>query len=743
MRQLDEWQAVKSVTDHGDWLRVRWRDRNSMRNEITAGFLSYVPTYEADVDPVRRWMADTDVELQRPRAAFLDIETDSRATFQEASDGLARVLCWSTTNSEFDTVQGVLADDDDDAEREILLGFWQEMASYDLIAAWSGDAWSDNARASDVFDFRVMWKRSERLGLKVNTRRWLWLSYLKLFQRLNISASDSGDEKQSMKLGDIGASLGVGTKDDFDAAKTWEYWRAGGRRRQMLCNYNVVDTELIPKIDAVTNFLDIHYEVSRICNTFPDTRGMNPSTFVDAFMLKLGGKHNVHFPTAYGMADGQKYPGALVLEPKRGAHRDVHVVDFSGMYPSIMMSWNMSPETLVKGKLAQQIDPGKDVFKGLAERGWSNDINPILAIPPNTCAAPLTHNLFRTDVKGMFPLGLESLTTMRGKIKKELAATPADSDRWKELDRASKGVKTIVNSFYGIVGNLFSRFYSRSMAESVTGAGVWLLANTIQEASRCGMATIFGDTDSGAFKNVSDDEIMRFVKRCNEKLYPELLKDHHAPSNYIKLGYEKKFGLIVIIEKKRYFGKFSHYEGTPVVGYKAEIKGMEYKRGDTARLARQLQERIMIKMLQEECFDPDELEKIVVEFKEFCLFGEVPKEDVVIAKSLGKPLGDYVETGTSPLPAHVKVARQIAAKGARVTEGTRVEYVITDASKSPQVVIPAEEFDGNFDRHYLWMNAVYPPTFRVLVEAANDVRWKRHEKTRPKPVDPRQTGFGF
>src|SRR5207245_9559415 len=41
------------------------------------------------------------------------------------------------------------------------------------------------------------------------------------------------------------------------------------------------------------------------------------------------------------------YKGAIVLEPSVGLHDSVAVLDFSAMYPSLMVKYNISPDTLV------------------------------------------------------------------------------------------------------------------------------------------------------------------------------------------------------------------------------------------------------------------------------------------------------------------------------------------------------------------------------------------------------------
>ncbi len=42
----------------------------------------------------------------------------------------------------------------------------------------------------------------------------------------------------------------------------------------------------------------------------------------------------------------RKYKGAVVLEPKRGLHQDAHLFDVTSLYPTIIIKYNLSPETV-------------------------------------------------------------------------------------------------------------------------------------------------------------------------------------------------------------------------------------------------------------------------------------------------------------------------------------------------------------------------------------------------------------
>src|SRR5207237_1760388 len=49
------------------------------------------------------------------------------------------------------------------------------------------------------------------------------------------------------------------------------------------------------------------------------------------------------------------YKGAIVLEPKVGLYDNVASLDFSSMYPSLMIKYNISPDTLITGKETEDV----------------------------------------------------------------------------------------------------------------------------------------------------------------------------------------------------------------------------------------------------------------------------------------------------------------------------------------------------------------------------------------------------
>jgi DNA polymerase I len=428
-------------------------------------------------------------------------------------------------------------------------------------------------------------------------------------------------------------------------------------------------------------------------------------------MMKLGRAKNVRFPSRWRVETFDQFAGAYVMEPTiRGIIKDVHVFDFSAMYPSIMISWNMSPETFA---------------------GISTSSTP----PPGHCLAPGTNALFRTDQEGLLPHALKSLMEKRKHWNDLKEKAAPGTEEWKDADRRSTALKVCVNSGYGVSGAQTSRLYRREVAESTTQVGVWLIKQTIGAAEDRGYTPFYSDTDSGFVVGVTENAFREFVNWCNDTYYGKLTATLGLRENRIKVAYEKAFSILLMVGKKRYAAKFAHYKGKRAVeDSKAEIKGLEFKRGDTARLARQLQFVVINRLLAGA--QVEEMHTIVQSERRRIFETKLSFEDVKVSKTLKRDPRMYtavkkIDGSDGLLPPHVRVANQLIAAGENVNEGSRVAYVVVDAGAATTELVPESQYTGEYDCHYLWENLVYPPTMRLLEACFPAVNWNGYLHTRP------------
>jgi DNA polymerase elongation subunit (family B) len=749
---LQRASEVTGVSVRGRYTRVDFRNRWARRDIVRrmeevlvgsrAGGNTEAAILEADVNPLRRFLSDFGhVNVSsNPRVAWFDLETDSRVSFVDATEhGRARILCWSiaeVVNGQPQIVAtGMLEGDNDQAERKLVEDMLLAMAPYDVLLAWSGAG----------FDFPVLERRASLLrcklrGLSPAWARWCFLDAMEVFKKYHAHVHESGAEKTSFKLDSIAQAVVGEGKKDFAVSRTWESWVAGGAAREQLLEYNCQDTLLMPKIELKTGYIALHVAVCAVTRCFPDNRSLMASQQGDGFLLRLGEIYNHRWPTKTGGNEESHYAGAYVMEPTRtGIIDDVHVADFASLYPSIIRSWNISPET-VRYRLEDE----------------------------RCCTLPHTDTVkFSLAERGMFPRALDELVTRRSEYSRKQDEAEPGSKEWDRYKRLSGAYKIVANSFYGIMGSPFTRFFNSAAAEAVTQTGAWLIKSVGARSNEAGLEAFYGDTDS-VFVSGQSERFTQVVAELNAG-WQGLMESHGCEECHLRLEFEKSFSRIVLVSAKRYVGRFSVYKGKPITAKKVEVKGLEYKRGDTTALARDMQKQLIDILLGDERPNVEVCREFVKTWKQRVLEGQLAVEDIVLSQSVkslaeyadryttarcgnnkGKHKCGYTFTSTSVTagpekcprcgterkkaaqPVHVRVAKVLAERGEEIRSGTRIEYLIISGSGDHIEAVPARDAGmlEKIDREYYWNSRIYPPSSRVLDSAFPGEPWTETGKQR-------------
>jgi len=356
------------------------------------------------------------------------------------------------------------------------------------------------------------------------------------------------------------------------------------------------------------------------------------------------------------------YAGGLVLEPQPGLHENIAVLDFKSMYPSIMIAYNLSPDTYVI--------PGEKM------------------LPREVYEAPEVGHRFRKDPPGFYKEILTDLIGTRAEIRSQMKKLGKTSVKHRVLDARQKAVKIITNAAYGYAGWVSARWYNKPVAEAASAWGRHTILAAKKMAEKAGLKVIYGDTDSLFITN-------------DLKKTPELEK-----------SIEKEFGLDVELDKvyvrvfftearKRYAGLLP--DGT------IEIVGLEGIRGDWADVAKKTQEHVLEIVLKDK--SPDKAASYVLDVVETLRQRKVPFRDLVIWKTLTKPPKEYAVNAP-----HVEAAKMLAAKGWKLTVGDKVGYIVS-AGKGrlyekvkPYVFAKSEEVDVE----YYISSQVVPAAARIL-----------------------------
>lgn len=253
----------------------------------------------------------------------------------------------------------------------------------------------------------------------------------------------------------------------------------------------------------------------------------------------------------------EQYEGAIVFEPTVGIHENVVVYDIASTYPSVIITHNVSPETITNERM-ETIDAYK----------------------------------FKQDNTGFLPQLLKELLEEKKRLK-ELKKKTGD----KVIEAKYNVVKYTVNAIYGLTGHSNFRFFDVRIASSITAFAreVLLVLKAIVES--LGMKVIYGDTDSLFVSNVEDPQ--RVLEDLNDYIR-EYFKVVYGVGSYIEIELDKIFTRLVLIRKKGYAGLTS--EG------QIKIVGLDCVRSDRALFARELQRAVLEMILLDRI---DELPKFL------------------------------------------------------------------------------------------------------------------------------------
>ena len=457
------------------------------------------------------------------------------------------------------------------------------------------------------------------------------------------------------------------------------------------------------------------------------------------------------------------YQGATVMPPKPGFHYLLPVicVDFASLYPSIMMAYNISPDTKV-------FESDFDRFNAIEGVTLTRDM--CWKVPDLTDRNMRTGKLegyyfVKKEVyEGLFPLMEVNLLNARKIAKNEMALYDEsieqpdgtwipnpnyDPVKYSVFNGRQNQIKVVCNSGYGALGanGLVS---DKACAAAVTAWGriaIELVRDILIE--RYGADCVGGDTDSvfmtfpgfapgHALKDGQKQVRIETVKQAegfSTELETFINSHFRAP---MKIAYEKAMFPMLISGKKRYCG-IIHEKGKKGRFFS---KGMETVRRDSLSVTKNAMMGVFstIMVVPEEGETMEHYERAVKRRKIECikivqdaciklLKGDVTMSDMTMSKQISR--SDYANRHH----AHLVVADKMAERGEPPPDiGDRVPYVIVelpDTVGKPGTVRKGYELAEHPDyavRHSLPINYFHyvdkkmvKPVLRVMQHVLRDV----------------------
>lgn len=412
-----------------------------------------------------------------------------------------------------------------------------------------------------------------------------------------------------------------------------------------LAEYNLQDCTLVLEIFAKTRLLEFLVLRSKLTGLALDRSGGSVAAFINLYLPKL---HRAGYVAPNRPADGGlASPGGYVMSSRPGLYKNVLVLDFKSLYPSIIRTFKIDPLGLIEGLKR----PEKSI-QGYRGALFSRERH------------------FLPDI-------ITSLWQQRDQAKVEQDAA------------RSQAIKILMNSFYGVLGSGGCPFYDPRLASSITLRGHEIMQTTAKWIEAQGHTVIYGDTDS-TFVWIDEDLELGAVQQIGHSLqdminqkWQRRLKEQFGLPCYLEIEFETCFSRFLMPtvrgsdkgSKKRYAGLKVTQNSEKLV-----FKGLESVRSDWTLLAKRFQTR-----LYQLIFAEQDVAHYIRHTLKRLHAGELD-DSLVYRKRLRRPLSDYVKN----VPPHVKAARAADAKNAEQSKTQRyqrkgtISYLMTVSG--PQAV---------------------------------------------------------
>ena len=473
--------------------------------------------------------------------------------------------------------------------------------------------------------------------------------------------------------------------------KRLDIWRLWDENREELFEYSLTDAEAVFVVGEA--LLELEKELSTIAKmTIFETTLSTSGQLVESMLIHEAQKKNMVIPRKPKEDEIKKrianpVKGAFVKLPAPGIYENIVVFDFRGLYPSIIISYNIDPFTLTDDE-------------------------------KNSYTSP-TGAHFLKQPKGLIPSTLEKLVNMRAEIKKKMKEVSKGSAEYEKLKARSQALKILSNSFYGYLGYARSRWYKRECAESVTAFGREHILNAAREAEKFGFTVLYADTDSLflLLGEKTKDDAMKFMEHINRNLPEKMeleLEDFYRRGVFVSKKAEEKGA------KKKY----------ALINEKGEIKirGFELVRRDWSTIAKKTQLSVLKAILEEGSKEKavEIVKKTVDEIRK----GNAKLKDLVIYTELKKDPREY-EVISPEVAAALKLEKH---EGRKIKSGNVIGYVISRRGRSiSEKAIPFEMAqEGEYDAEYYINNQVLPAVMKILKELGvdeDDVRYTGNQKS--------------
>ena len=421
---------------------------------------------------------------------------------------------------------------------------------------------------------------------------------------------------------------------------------------QKFIDYNIKDVELVDRIEdksgLITLAMTIGYKGGvNYGDTFGTTAIWDTIIYRDLYANKVA------IPFAEDKIK-TPYPGGYVKEPIVGLHKNVVSFDLNSLYPSLIMQYNMSPETIASGETTQldvdSILQNPNIVnnqgKAVAANGQYFNINKLGVLPK------IINDLYseRVDIKQSMLKAQQELQKADKNDKQDIYRIERDITINENRQMA---IKILLNSLYGALGNKYFRFFDQRIAEGITLTGQLTIRwaeNAVNQYLNRLLNTstdyvIAIDTDSvyvclddlvQKFKPTNVTDFLDAV--CKDKIEPVLAESYQnmykilgGIENKMVMGREVIADVGIWTAKKRYILNVQDNEGVRYAEPKLKIMGIEAIKSSTPMPCRDALKAIFKEIVSG---SESQVQTSIDQFKTY--FKTLPPDQIAFPRGISK-----------------------------------------------------------------------------------------------------------
>lgn len=422
---------------------------------------------------------------------------------------------------------------------------------------------------------------------------------LHYFDMLTAYKNIIAKEQESFKLDYIAQKeLGINKlRTHFDIGEEWL------KNPEFIEQYNYIDVFLIKKLDEKMKIMNRYLTIRNKSFLANINDVFSTGRVLDTYILKKY-KDKYIFPSKiFDMSRERRIAGGLVREPKAKLYRNIAVFDFSGFYPSLMTTFNLSSEKLVKEEIIifdPTIEENVDIESIMPNKmyEWNSETKEIIyKIKTPKFTANLTYKL---DEPGVLTTAVKDLIVLRNEAKKEMKKYNYGSVEYEQAYNNQFSYKFLINGIYGACAYPGFRLFKLHNANAITAFARMLSKWVEHKLKENGWETVIGDTDS-LFIQLHDENapLQDNLKEINELIFPiinnaiiEFLNKYlpleFISSHTLKIEMEKIYKTFLLPEvKKRYIGLLKYYDGKEVSDL--HYMGIDSKKSNTIKICKEAQ----------------------------------------------------------------------------------------------------------------------------------------------------------